>query len=133
MFIETDFDKPLEEDVVFEETDTANDTKTLLKNSENLLKSFLYLKEMFSSSPTFNKIIKIDYFDGVSDEEINVSPEANLIVFKNGKDDSSNIYYNDNDKLVLHPYEQMDFPYSEGDCFKVGGTLNVIQMKYEIR
>ena len=133
MVVKTKFDAPLEEDVILEQTENTQNITDLLKNAENIFKGFLYLKDMYSSAPTFNKIVKIEYLDGVSDKEIELDPDANFIVFKNGKKDDSEIYYNNNDKLVLYPYEQFDLPLFKDDKVKVSGTLNVIQIKYETR
>ncbi len=59
MLIETDFDSPLENDIVFEETDETQGFEDILKNSENMYKAVLYLRRMFSnaSSPS---IVEID-------------------------------------------------------------------------
>ena len=133
MVVKTKFDAPLEEDVILEQTENTQNITDLLKNAENIFKGFLYLKDMYSSAPTFNKIVKIEYLDGVSNKEIELNPDANFIVFKNGKKDDSEIYYNNNDKLVLYPYEQFDLPLFKDDKVKVSGTLNVIQIKYETR
>ena len=131
--IKTKFDGAIEEDVSFENSEEVVDIEETLKNSENILKGFMYLKEMFSSAPTFNKIIKINYIKDGNKEKLTIEKETNLITFKNNKDDTSEVYYNDNDKLLLYPYEQLDIPIFEGDEIKITGTLNVIQMKYEVR
>ena len=133
MVVKTKFDAPLEEDVVLEKTENTQNITDLLKNAENIFKGFLYLKDMYSSAPTFNKIVKIEYLDGVSDKEIELDSDANFIVFKNGKKDNAEIYYNKNEKLVIYPYEQFDIPLFKDDKIKVSGTLNVIQIKYENR
>jgi len=131
--IKTRFDNPLEEDVAFEQTKNQQGISDLLKNTENIYKAFLYMKEMFSSAPVFNKIVNITYIDNATDEDISIDEKANLLTFKNNNKDISEIYYNDNDKLVLYAYEQIDIPVFSGDTIKVTGTMNVIQMKYEIR
>lgn len=131
--MKTPFDNPLEEDVILEDGPNVQDISNLLKNSENIFKAFLYLKELFSAEPTFNKIVKIDYLDSVTEKTIDIDPTANFIVFKNNKKDDSYIWYNDNDKLVLYPYEQFEIPLFEGDTIKITGTMNVIQIRYEIR
>jgi len=131
--IKTRFDSPLEEDVTFEQTENQQEISDLLKNTENIYKAFLYMKEMFSSAPVFNKIVNITYVDDVTDEDISINEEANLLTFKNNNKDTSEIYYNDNDKLVLYAYEQIDIPVFSGDTIKITGTMNIIQMKYEIR
>jgi len=131
--IKTRFDSPLEEDVTFEQTENQQEISDLLKNTENIYKAFLYMKEMFSSAPVFNKIVNITYVDDVTDEDISINEEANLLTFKNNNKDTSEIYYNNNDKLVLYAYEQIDIPVFSGDTIKITGTMNIIQMKYEIR
>ncbi len=84
MVVHTEFDNPLEEDVVFEETDETQSFEDILKNSENLMKSFLYMKKMFSAaiiSPTeFNFISS----DGQRDFQINGHFFTYAMVFTEG-------------------------------------------------
>ena len=133
MVVKTNFDNPLEEDVALEQTKNTKTVEETLKDAENIFKGFLYLKDMFSSAPIFNKVIKINYFDGVQNEIVPIEKDTNFIVFKNNKKEETEIYYNSNDKLILYPYEQFDLPIEKGDTIKVTGTLNVIQIKYEQR
>ena len=132
--VKTPFDDPIEDDVSLEQTD--NETMPygdLLANAENIFKAFLYLKEMFSSAPIFNKIVKIDKIEGGDDYQVIVNSDANLLTFKNFGDNKGEIVYNNNDPIVLFPYEQIDIPYNDGDVFKVTGDINVIQIQYELR
>jgi len=131
--IKTPFDDTIEQDVTLEQADEVIEYQSLLANAENILKSFLYLKKLFSSAPTFNKIIKIQKFEGANDTKIEIEEEANLITIKNLSDSESEIIYNDNDPLVLFQYEQIDIPCSVEDTIKLKGDFNVIQIKYEIR
>jgi hypothetical protein len=48
MIIETPFDKPLEEDVAFEDVQSVKDLADILKESENLYKAYLYMKKLFA-------------------------------------------------------------------------------------
>jgi hypothetical protein len=88
---------------------------------------------VFSSAPIFNKIIKIQKFKGVDKLEVEIEKDANLVTFKNIGESNAYVTYNNNDELVLFQYESADFPYNEGDTFKISGDLNVIQVKYEYR
>ena len=132
--IQTPFDDTIDEAVQLEQPDEEIlDYESLLVNAENIYKSFLYLKRVFSSAPIFNKIIKIQKFKGVDKLEVEIEKEANLVTFKNIGESNAYVTYNDNDELVLFQYESADFPYNEGDTFKISGDLNVIQVKYEYR
>jgi len=132
--VKTPFDNTIQEDVTLEETD--NETlpyDQLLANAENILKSFLYLKELYSSAPVFNKVLKIQKFEGAKETDVEVESDANLITIKNISESNSEIIYNDNDPLILFQYEQIDIPYNNGDTIKLTGDFNVIQVKYEVR
>jgi hypothetical protein len=48
MIIETPFDKPIEEDIAFEDIQNAKDLADVLKESENLYKAYLYMKKLFA-------------------------------------------------------------------------------------
>lgn len=84
MVIKTEFDNPLEEDVVFEETDQTSDVEDILKNSENLMKAFLYMRKMFSSSVT--NPTEFDYVssDGQRDFTVNGHFFSYAMVFTEG-------------------------------------------------
>jgi len=132
--IKTPFDDPISEDVTLEQTE--NETMPydqLLANAENILKSFLYLKDLYSSAPVFNKIVKIQKFEGANDTPVEIDTEANLVTIKNLSDSVSEVKYNDNEPLVLFQYEQVDIPIFSGDTIQLNGDFNVIQIKYEVR
>ena len=63
MLIKTDFDNPLEEDIAFEDSGNTQSLEEVLKNSENILKSFLYLRRMFADT-IFVDFVEYDkYFE----------------------------------------------------------------------
>lgn len=134
MLIETEFDGLLEEDVIFEETDQAMEYSDILKNSENLLKSFLYLKKLMSgASPFINRVLRMDTIDTTTGEETyllntltgkvfikNISALENYSIFFNGGE------------FVLFPYETLEFPIEEGTELKTKGKFSIIESEYSI-
>ena len=131
MLIKTDFDNPLEEDIVFEETDETPSFEDILKNSENLIKSFLYLKKMFSSAPELNTVYSFQTIETIELAEIDIAEDTNVIMVKNVKDSNSSIFLNGGE-LVLLPFESFEFPIQEDDVLEFIGRISIVQTKMTI-
>jgi len=130
--INTPFDDVLNEEVELEQTKSFTSYEDLLGNAENIYKSFLFLKKMFSSSPVFNRILKISKLDGSDNSPIKIEDETNVVIIKNLSESNISVTIDDNDPFVLFQYEQFDIPYHSGMSISVDGEANVIQIKYEI-
>lgn len=134
MMIETDFDAPLEEDIVLEETDQTIDYKDVLKNTENLLKSYLYIKKLVnSSSPTINAFVKATSIDTSSaTEEYAIDSETGMILIKN-TDTVKNysIFINDGE-FILFPYESLEIPTAGVEKLETNGTFSIMESKFGI-
>lgn len=129
MIINTEFDNPLEEDIVLEETDETLSFKNVLRNSENMLKSVMYLKKLFTMSPTFNRVVKVSTIDATSDTAIVPDPETNVILVKNITDSNFELYLNGG-QLILLPFETFDFPIDGIDTISCIGNGSIIETKY---
>jgi len=134
MFIKTNVDSPLEEDIVFEETDQSSHIEDVLKNAENILKAFLYMKKMLNeSSPFVNSLTALKTIDTTSEKTIYMQNEnTGKIVFKNiSSTDNCSIFINDGE-FVLFPYESVELPISQSDKIETNGTLSIIETEYKL-
>ena len=131
MIIRTEFDNPLEQDIAFEETEAMPSYKDLLKNSENLMKSFLYLKKIFSISPFESSIVKVETVLFSARTQYQIEETVNYIAVKNVKDEKSSIFINDGE-LVLLPFESFEFPVDSTMIIEFIGNLSIIQSNYTI-
>ncbi len=127
--IVTDFDNPLEEDIVFEETEELLSLENTLKHSENIMKSFLYLRKMFGSSPIMNKIIKVSTVEATSEQTIVPDAETNVVMIKNLSDQLFSLKLNGGE-LVLLPYETFDFPLEGITTISFTGHGSIIETKF---
>ena len=131
MVLETDFDGLLEEDVIFEETAQTMEYADILKNSENMFKSFLYLKKLFNSTPLLTKIIKIETVDYPEETEYSLSPDTNTLMVKNVDNVNGSLFV-DGGELILLPFESFEFPLSEGAVVSLLGKLSIVQSRYNV-
>lgn len=131
MIVNTEFDGILEEDVIFEETDESPSFKEILKNSENLLKSFLYMKKMFNTSPMLTEIIDVNTIETSVKTEHTIVGGANMVMVKNISSNNLELYIN-NGLLVLLPFESFELPIKETTTIAVLGNASIVQSKYII-
>jgi len=131
MLIETEFDGLLEEDVIFEETDQSPGFVEIMKNSENLLKSFLYLKKMFNTTPLLNRILKVQTVEETQKSLITQHADTNVMMVKNVSDQNSELFINDG-LLVLLPFESFEFPIDGTYKIEVSGKLSIVESQYKI-
>lgn len=132
--IETEFDGLLEDDMILEETDQALDYAQILKNSENILKSFLYLKKIADgSSPFINAVTKMDTVDTGGDKIIyTVNAETGLVVIKNVSSVANgSIFFNDGE-FVLFPFESIEFPVLQTSKLELNGAFSILESEYKI-
>jgi len=131
MVITTEFDNPLEQDIVFEETDETQSFEDILKNSENMLKSFMYLKKLFNGTPLLNKILKLETIEYSEKTLYTIEPTANMVMIKNVDNVNGSMFLNDGE-LILLPFESFEFPYIQGAQIEVQGKLSIVQSEYNI-
>jgi len=134
MFIETDIDKPLEEDIVFEETDQSPYLEDVLKNAENILKAFLYIKKIAdTSNPFINKIIKVSTIN-TSDqrEQYQLNEGTGKILIKNvSPTESYSIFFNGGE-FILFPFEKIELPVDNTTIIETNGIFSIIESEYKL-
>lgn len=82
--INTKFDQIVEEDVLLEQIDGKEPAvATTLKNAENVFKSYLYLKKMYSGSLSSEKILAMGSLEVTEYEAVTIPEEANSIIIHN--------------------------------------------------
>lgn len=134
MVIETEFDGLLEDDVIFEETDQQLDLAETLKNSENIMKAFLYIKKIVdSSSPFVNAVIKVSTIDTtLGKEEYVLDINTGKVLLKNiSTTDSYSLFFNDGE-FVLFPYESVELPVTEITKLETVGRFSIIESEYKL-
>ncbi len=132
--IQTEFDDLLENDIILEETDKTPDYAALLKNAENMLKSYLYIKKIAdASSPFVNSIVKVSTIDTTLEkEEYVLNGETGKILLKNiHSADNCSIFFNGGE-FVLFPYETIELPVKDNTTIETKGKLSIIESEYKL-
>lgn len=134
MIVTTEFDNPLEEDVVLEETEQTMQFSELMKNTENILKAYLYIKKIVdASNPFVNKVIKADTInttDGKSQYLLNEN--TGKILIKNiSPTDSYSIFFNGGE-FVLFPFEKVELPVDSETIIETFGMFSIIESEYKL-
>ena len=129
MMIETKFDNPLESDISLEDTDTTAEQEKLLKESENMMKSVLYLKKLFGSPAMLSSIVKVDTLSNATKSEYALDQSTNMLLAKSITDATSDIYINGG-RYVLLPFESFEFPVDENIAIEIKGDVSVVQSIY---
>ena len=134
MFVETDMDDFLQEDVILEETDQSPAIEETLKDSENIIKAFMYLQKMIDSrNPSINRILKADtiHIPGTK-EAYQLEAGVGLVSVKNvDKQEDSSIYFNGG-QIILFPYETIELVVDDSTVLEVVGKLTIIQSEYKL-
>ena len=117
--IETNFDQALEQDFLLEQLDgQAPAVATTLKNAENVYKSFLYLKKMYSKYPAKDTIKLMDTVSYPTDTLVIIPEEGNWITVNNYSGANAAITINGG-KYILQPGEKESFPLISPDTTAV--------------
>ena len=134
MLIGTEFDHPLEQDVNLEETEDTPGYSAALKNAENIMKSFLYLKKLMGGADPFvNKITKVQTIDtSVASTQYTLAAGTGKILFKNlSSSDNASLFINSGE-FILFPYESIELPLSGTDVVETNGHFSVIETEYKM-
>lgn len=108
--INTSFDSVLEEDVLLEQIEgAAPAVTTTLKNAENVYKSFLYLRKMYSTFNARETILIMDTVSLAADTVIDIPEDGNSITVNNYSGATAKITINGG-SYVLQPGEKESFP-----------------------
>ena len=131
MFVETDFDRLLNEDVSLEENDQTAEFANILQNSENILKSFMYIKKMFGMSVTFNKLVKVYSIEDTVLTDVITDAASNYISIKSVADQKVDVFINGG-KYILLPFEDLDFPIETGMTIAVSGQVSILETYHSL-
>lgn len=113
--INTNFDQDIEQDVVLEQLDgKAPAVQVTLKNAENVYKSFLYLRKMYSTFPSRETIMDMDTVALSSYTQVVIPEKSNYIVVNNYSTATSGIKINSKE-YILQPGEKETFPIISAD------------------
>ena len=134
--INTSFDQNIEQDVALEQIDgQAPSVQTTLKNAENVYKSFLYLRKMYSEFPAKTTIISMDTENFASYTIVVVLSKANIILINNYSASVAGIKINGGE-YILQPGEKQSFPVIcpdttvvpaiAGDILELNGEISYI-------
>ena len=128
--IKTQFDNPIEQDVALELINNKPPAvETTLKNAENVYKSFLYLRKMYSMYPQKNTILKADTVNYSDYTEITKPENGNYLTINNLSDDVVYLKIN-GDEFGINVGQIIDFPIvpktddDKGDKVELKGKMS---------
>ena len=134
--INTSFDKTVEEDVILEQLDgQAPAVQTTLKNAENVYKSFLYLRKMYSQFPARSKITGMSTVSNSGYTPLIVPESTTEIVLNNYSGVTAGVKINSGE-YILQAGENLVLPIVApdttivptvaGDVVELDGSLSYI-------
>ncbi len=132
MIVETAFDAPIEEDIVFEETEQTQDYAEMLKNSENMLKAYMYLQKLMKATiPFVNSIIKVETLIAAEITEVAIEEDTGKIVLKNIDTEGFASFYIDGGEFMLFPSETIEIPITSAYKLEIKGNFSLMQTEYK--
>lgn len=134
MLIDTEFDNPLEEDIIFEETEQTQDYAEMLKNTENMLKSYLYIKKIANAAnPFINAVVNVETIDTHTEKTQYIFNIDNGKILIKNLDSTENwsFYFNDGE-FVLFPFESIELPFFQDTKFETKGRFSLIESEYSL-
>jgi hypothetical protein len=131
--INTSFDQTVEEDVLLEQLDgQAPAVQTTLKNAENVYKSFLYLRKMYSEFPARKTIIDMQTASYTDYTVVEIPTKTNMILVNNYSGQTAGIKINSGE-YILQPGEKQEFPLICPDTTVVPAVAgDVLELKGDI-
>jgi len=134
--ITTSFDDSVENDVILEQIDGQTPpVETTLKNAENVYKSFLYLRKMYSMYPSRETILSMSTVSLGDYSSVDVPEGANYIIVNNYSQDNAGIKINGGEYIILAETKETfpviapdpsSSPIVEGDTIELKGTVSYI-------
>lgn len=129
MIVETKFDGLLEDDIVFEETESTAEVQDILKNAENMYKGMLYLKAMFGGGANMSDLVKVNTVEYSSRAGYSISATTTAIMVKNISDSNLDLFINSG-RLVMLPYESFEFPVKSDTTLELQGKASIVETIY---
>lgn len=132
--INTSFDQSVEQDVILEQLDGRPPAiQTTLKNAENVYKSFLYLRKMYSIYPNRETIMNMGTQSSTIFVQTNIPEGSNYVTVNNISENNVVVRINGNEYALL-PGQKEVFPIVSpdtsvspivsGDTFEIKGTAS---------
>lgn len=130
--IQTEFDNPLEEDVQLEPIGGKKPpVAEVLANAENIYKSFLYFRKMFSEYPQKEQTASVGTINTSSYTSITLAHGVNRVIVKNIGGDTGWLRLNGNEYAIL-PGEREEIPVraptddAAGDTVELKGNISYL-------
>ncbi len=134
--ISTDFDQNIAEDVLLEQIEgQAPAVQTTLQNAENVYKSFLYLRKMYSGFPAKDSIMSMETINEAAYTSVAIPQYANTLIVNNFGADQAGIELNGNE-YVVRIGEKVEIPLISpdptaapavvGDALKLKGNISYL-------
>jgi len=113
--ISTNFDKPIEEDVLLESIDGNPPlVKTTLQNAENVYKSFLYLRKMYSMFPAKRTVLGMGTIIDAVYVPVAIPDGSNFVTLNNFGGTTSGVKLNGNE-YIMSAGEKIELPVVSAD------------------
>ncbi len=113
--IETAFDQDIAQDLALEQIDgAAPAVETTLKNAENVYKSFLYLRKMYSKFPAKEIINGLGTIDNATLLQVTLPDGTNYVTINNFSASAASFDINGG-VYTMQPGENITFPVSPPD------------------
>jgi len=131
--ISTRFDDTVEESVSLEQIDNKPPpVQTTLKNAENVYKSFLYLRDMYSMFPQKEQVLTVDTIN--SDDYVSVDKPiyANFIILNSIDPDNISYVKFNGKEFAINPLQIIELPIipktdsDDGDALEIKGKISYI-------
>ena len=134
--INTRFDQDVEQDVYLEQIEGKEPAvATTLKNAENIFKSFLYIKKMYTGSLSSAKVLAMGNVSNSAYEVIVIPEDVQNLRVSNTSGSASSIKINDGE-YIMQPGEVIELPIvppstdvateNEGDKVELKGDISYI-------
>jgi len=134
--INTSFDQQIDQDVILEPIDgNPPPVQTTLKNAENVYKSFLYLRKMYSEYPARRTILDMGTVDFSGYTQVPVPNGANKIIVNNFSQENAGIKINGKE-YIFQAGEKEGFPIVasdtsaspavQGDSVEINGQVSYV-------
>jgi len=134
--IKTRFDQEVNLDVALEMVDGKEPAvATTLKNAENIYKSYLYIRKMYTGSLSSAKVLGVGNVSNSEYETITIPEDALNLRISNTSNSASSFKINDGE-YIMQPGETIELPVvapstdvaaeNEGDKVELKGTISYI-------
>ncbi len=133
MLVQTEFDGLLVDDILLEESEQTQIYEKTLKNSENIIKSYIYMKKLLTAaSPFVNKITKIETINSPEKLTIDIAEGTGKIHFKSMDPENNSSIFINGGEYILFPTESIEIPIDQSYTVEIQGSFSMIQTEYSL-